>query len=315
MIASLSTGRWAKSMSLAPPVSTLVQSLWRPELPQLVDQEQLLLALPWARVNRVEGSLLRRYPVLLPSGLAAVEANNESFRSNLAGAATVLRAAGVDVLLVKTDLSRDFEYSNFDLVVGDDGWSRALIALRPWGNHTTRYWLEHSKLIFYPPTGPGAHLHRNLNWFDIPLFNTQRLRDRSLPGPTEALRIPGPSDEVRSLLAHALFQNLTLDFADLLRLREILTPGVTADAQVEASQEGWAAGFRGSMQLVHQAIQTLDAGGSIPLPLPLPIVLSVQGGLEHARHLAGVRRLGKAAREVVLRGPLVGRRLVWGRAC
>jgi hypothetical protein len=219
---------------------------------------------------------------------------------------------------VKTDPRRDFEYGNFDLVVGDDGWSAAQRALEPWGERSTRYRLERStKLIVHPASGPAAHLHRWLSWFDLPLMDTERLRAGSRPGPVAGLRVPGPADDYRSLLAHALFQNLAVDLADLLCLRDLLHEAegdgtdLIADASRASDAEGWGQAFRAAHRSVTAALADLDAGRPTRLPLPLPLRTAIRAGTEHARHLARTARPGAAARELALRAPLVVRKLLW----
>ncbi len=269
--------------------------------------------LPWAAANRVAGQALRasRAAADGTTVVEVFESEQASFQRNLASVAQLLTAAGVETLLVKTDLTRDFEYGNFDLVVGDDGWEQAIAALKGWGVREEKFWLEDDKLIVFPADGPAAHLHKNMNWFDIPLFDTPALRSRSVAGPVEGLRVPGASDEVLILLAHCLFQNLTLDFADLLRLRDVLTPEVAVEAVTEADRLGWGRGFRAVLAHVQRTLAALDGGESVVLPTAISARVAVVGGLEHSRHLARTGRLTSALRELALRGPLVLRKLLW----
>ncbi|MFE5941710.1 lipopolysaccharide biosynthesis protein [Streptomyces sp. NPDC056480] len=116
---------------------------------------------------------------------------------------------------------------------------------------------------------------------------------------------PCPSDRLRIWLAHALFQNLTLDLSELLALRSLLHPDVVAEARHEAAREGWSAGGREALDTAVEAMARLDRGQHVPLPLPLPVATSLRAGAEHSGHLLGEGRLRAATREASLRVPLV----------
>lgn len=266
--------------------------------------------LGWASANRVRGLVVRRAVHPDPAEVASLDAARSAFVDGLVEVAARLHDAGVAPLLVKTDLDRDFEYSNVDVVVGDDGWDAARTALRGWGREERRYRLERTKVIVHPPTGTPIHLHRTMSWFDIPLFDTDALRRNAHPSEVAHLLVPDPADELRTLLAHALFQNLTLDLADLLRLRETGTPATRATAASRAATEGWADGFAAVLATVDEVMHALDAGRPVSLPAPLGVSVALRGGLEHARHLLRRGRGAASLREVGLRGPLVWRKLV-----
>ncbi|OKJ64733.1 hypothetical protein AMK27_02245 [Streptomyces sp. CB02009] len=116
---------------------------------------------------------------------------------------------------------------------------------------------------------------------------------------------PCPSDRLRIWLAHALFQNLTLDLSELLALRALLHPDIVAEARHEAAREGWSAGSRQALDTAVDAMARLDRGERVPLPLPLPVTTSLRVGAEHSGHLLGEGRLRAATREASLRVPLV----------
>lgn len=266
------------------------------------------------------------------------------FRRNLVESTERLRAAGIPTVLIKADLAGDYVYGNFDLVVPPGRLWAAQDALDGWYAHRTTYWLERSsKVLLEPPDGPAAHLHGSVSWFGVPVVPTDRLfaraerpEDHDRPnvdvrspvngdvrGPVDGdargpvnghARVradgcswltPCPSDRLRIWLAHALFQNLTLDLSELLALRSLLQPDVVAEAHHEAAREGWCAGGREALDAAVEAMARLDRGAYVPLPLPLPVRTSLRVGAEHSGHLLGEGRLRAATREASLRVPLV----------
>ncbi|MFF3837722.1 lipopolysaccharide biosynthesis protein [Streptomyces sp. NPDC001930] len=217
-----------------------------------------------------------------------------------------------------------------------DGW---------YAHRTTYWLERSTKVLLEPPKGPAAHLHGSVSWFGVPVVPTDRLFARAehvaRPGavnghvnghvngspdgqPREAENCdtandgsahddtdgyawltPCPSDRLRIWLAHALFQNLTLDLSELLALRSLLHPDVVAEARHEAALEGWSAGGRAALTTAVEAMARLDRGEHVPLPLPLPVATSLRVGAEHSGHLLGKGRLRAATREASLRVPLV----------
>ncbi|MFI8962795.1 lipopolysaccharide biosynthesis protein [Streptomyces sp. NPDC053493] len=306
-------------------VRLLVDAVWR-DRPGPATDAELLGALAVARRNQVEGVLARAYPERLAATRAEVAAATGLFRRNLAESTARLRAAGIPAVLIKADLSGDYVYGNFDLVVPDGHWRRAQEALAGWYVRRERYWLERStKVLLDPPSGPAAHLHTSVSWFGVPVVPTDRLFARAAPpngdGRTDARTdgradartdgrgaawlVPCPADRLRIWLAHALFQNLTLDLSELLALRALLTPEVVAEACREAGREGWAAGGGRALDTALDAMARLDRGEPVPLPVPLPVATSLRAGAEHSGHLLGQGRVRAAAREASLRVPLV----------
>ncbi|MEV4940769.1 lipopolysaccharide biosynthesis protein [Streptomyces zaomyceticus] len=317
-------------------VNLLVDAVWRGRVRPAADEE-LLGALAAARRNQVEGRLARAYPRQLAVTLTEVESATELFRRNLVESTDRLRAAGIPTVLIKADLAGDYVYGNFDLVVPPGRLRAAQAALDGWYAHRTTYWLERStKVLLEPPKGPAAHLHGSVSWFGIPVVPTDRLfaRAEHVTRPTTAngrangspdghrrgageidtadpgadgcaWLTPCPSDRLRIWLAHALFQNLTLDLSELLALRSLLHPDIVAEARREAAREGWSAGSRGALGTAVEAMARLDRGEHVPLPLPLPVATSLRVGAEHSGHLLGEGRLRTATREVSLRVPLV----------
>ncbi|MFE0698880.1 lipopolysaccharide biosynthesis protein [Streptomyces sp. NPDC058872] len=286
----------------------LVDAVWRDRVRPAGDEE-LRGALVTARRNQVEGRLARAYPRQLAGTLGEVEDSTALFRRNLVAATERLRAAGIPTVLIKADLSGDYVYGNFDLVVPPGRLREAQEALEGWYAHRETYWLERtSKVLLQPPSGPAAHLHRSVSWFGVPVVPTERLFARAVPpeeGDGCAWLTPCPPDRLRIWLAHALFQNLTLDLSELLALRPLLRPGVLAEAHREASLEGWGTSGREALATAVAAMARLDRGEPVPLPLPLPVRTSLRVGVEHARHLLGSGRVGPAVREAALRVPLV----------
>ncbi|WP_435057897.1 lipopolysaccharide biosynthesis protein [Streptomyces sp. bgisy060] len=285
----------------------LVDAVWRDRV-RPAGEEELRKALVTARHNQVEGRLARAYPRQLAGTLGEVEGATALFRRNLVAATERLRAVGIPTVLIKADLSGDYVYGNFDLVVPPGRLRAAQQALEGWYAHRETYWLERSsKVLLQPPSGPAAHLHGSVSWFGVPVVPTERLFARAVPPEEDgcAWLTPCPPDRLRIWLAHALFQNLALDLSELLALRPLLRPGVLAEAHREASLEGWDAGGREALATAVAAMARLDRGEPVPLPLPLPARTSLRVGVEHARHLLGSGRVGPAVREAALRVPLV----------
>ncbi|MFD3532435.1 lipopolysaccharide biosynthesis protein [Streptomyces sp. NPDC058664] len=299
-------------------VALLVDAVWRGRVRPAGDEE-LLGALAVARRNQVEGRLARAYPGQLAATLAEVENATGLFRRNLVESTGRLRAAGIPTVLIKADLAGDYVYGNFDLVVPPGRLRAAQAALDGWYAHRTTYWLERSsKVLLEPLTGPAAHLHGSVSWFGVPIVPTERLFARAgtpacPEGGTDghdhghgyAWLTPCPADRLRIWLAHALFQNLSLDLSELLALRSLLHPDVLTEARDEAVGEGWCTGGRQVLATAVEAMARLDRGESVPLPLPLPVRTSLRAGAEHSGHLLREGRVRTATREASLRVPLV----------
>jgi hypothetical protein len=284
----------------------LVAAAWADQPSPAAGDATLAAALRLARRNQVEGRLARAYPERLAGELTRVQAAAAAFRRNLLAVAGLLWTAGAQPLLIKADLVEDYVYSNFDLVVGDDRWGAAVDALRSWGTRTSGHWLEPDKLLVHPADGPAAHLHRSVSWFGVPIIPTERLRARARPAGRGDWWVPAPADALRITLAHALFQNLSLDLSELLTLRGLAADGgLVQAARSEAATEGWRRGFDVALAAASAAMDRLDAGETIPLPWPLATRDSLLAGVEHAGHLARRTRLGLAGRELALRVPLL----------
>jgi hypothetical protein len=258
-------------------------------------------ALALARANQVEGALARRHPKLLADELYRVERTTRAFNANLAMATDLLRRHGIEPVLVKCVPEADHVYGNFDLVVGP-ALGAAVAALSDWGVRTSGHRLERSKVLVHPASGPAAHLHREASWWDVPVVDGERLRARARD--SGAWLVPAEVDQLRVWLAHAVFQNLAIDLAELLALRPLLRPDLLAEAAHECGAEGWEQPFRRAAQVAAAAVDALDRGVPVPLPVRLPLAdcLAIGG---HARHLARTGRLPAAVREIALRGPLV----------
>ncbi|MFJ7957780.1 lipopolysaccharide biosynthesis protein [Streptomyces sp. NPDC096319] len=298
----------------------LVDAVWRGRV-RPADDEELRDALAAARRNQVEGRLARAYPRQLAATLDEVKSATGLFRRNLVESTDRLRTAGIPTVLIKADLAGDYVYGNFDLVVPPGRLRAAQSALDGWYAHRTTYWLERtSKVLLEPPDGPAAHLHGSVSWFGVPVVPNERLfarAERPVHAAGEAdgyaWLTPCPSDRLRIWLAHALFQNLTLDLSELLALRPLLRPEVIAEAFREAAREGWSAGGRATLAVAVAAMARLDRGECVPLPLPLPVGTSLRAGAEHSGHLLGAGRVRAATREASLRVPLVMTKKLRGR--
>ncbi|QGV78002.1 lipopolysaccharide biosynthesis protein [Streptomyces ficellus] len=309
---SLLAGRPPSAPAGAETVRLLTDAVWH-GLARRADDQLLRRALVLAQRNRVAGRLARRYPDRLAGPLADADRANDRLRANLAAATGLLTAAGVPAVVIRADADGGHGRDDFDLVVPEDRWSAADRALTGWYRHRSRYWLERSTKVLLEPVdgGPAAHLHRTVSWYGVPVIPTGDLFARAVPHHGDGDRdggrrlVPDPADQLRIRLAHALFRNQTLDLSDLLAIRPLLTPGVTARAQRAAEREGWPLALRAALTAATDAIERLDRGQTVRLPLPLPVPLSLRAGLEHAGGLLRSGRRGPAARELALRVPLV----------
>jgi len=287
-------------MPLRTPLHDVLDAVWPGRTPLDRDSD-LTPALALARANQVQGALARSYPMALAAELRRVEIATAAFDTALTEAAGRLRAHGVDPVLIKCVPGADHVYSNFDLVVGDMV-PDALRALNGWGVRTSRHPFERTKVLVYPRAGPAAHLHREASWWDVPSVDGTLLRSRALD--TGLWLVPARVDELRIWVAHALFQNLAVDLAELLALRPLLEDTLIEQAASDCRREGWERGFRRVVTVVRRVVRVLDDGGAPPVPLRLPMRAS--GALsEHVWHLGATGRPGAAVRESVLRGPLL----------
>jgi len=267
-------------------------------------------ALRLARDNQVQGALARVYPEALAEELARVVEGNAEFRQRLGEAVGRLRQRGVDPVLIKCDPAADFVYSNFDLVVGHDGWAPALAALDGWTRATSRHSLEPDKLIVHPAAGPAAHLHRHASWFGVVAIEAPRLRRRARRDEELGVLRPDPTDELRLLVAHAVFQNLAFDLAELLAIRHTLGEGADPqEARRRCAFDGWGRGFDTAFAVAQRAIEALDRHHPVALPVGLAPLPSLRDGATHAAHLALRGHGAMGLRELALRGPLVGAKL------
>jgi hypothetical protein len=294
--------RNSRSKRSARSLEILIRAVWLDSPPSRVEPSEIEGALRLARRNHVAGRLARAYPKLLPNELARAQEHTAAFRGNLAESTRRLLGAGIQPVLIKAN---DCTYSNFDLVVGDEGWSRAIEALVPWGRRCSRHRAEPGKVLVHPETGPAAHLHREVSWFGVPIVSSQRLAARSVRNGGDTWWVPEPVDELRIILAHAAFQNLALDLSELLSLRGLLQPRFFEEARAEANAEGWGRGFDFVFALALSATRRLDRADVLPLPFPLPVIGSISIGVEHATYLWRVRKRAAAARETALRMPLI----------
>jgi hypothetical protein len=263
--------------------------------------DQLDLALRLARANQVQGALARRYPDVLAAELRRTEEATDALDQALTEAAGILRSHGIDPVLIKYVPGADHVYSNFDLVVGDQ-LTEAVTALAEWGSRVSGHPLEKTKIFIEPPNGPSAHLHQEASWWDVPTVDGAGLRARASEG--RNWLVPAAVDQLRIWIAHALFQNLSLDLSELLALRPLLQMDLVDEAAAACRLEGWERSFRTVVVAADSVVRALDAGACIPVPVPLPVRASVDLR-EHLVHLARTGRGTAAVREAVLRGPLL----------
>jgi hypothetical protein len=287
-----------------PAMSLLTEVIWHGKVPDAAPAA-LERALTLARRNQAEGSLALAYPRQLSHVLAEVRVADELLTRNIRQVANRFQQAGIPSALIKYRESSDCCHSDFDLVVARQHWDVAFTALADWYVHRSTYWLERStKTFLYPPVGPALHLHAAVSWFGVPVLPTERLLACAGMNGHGCLS-PAPADRLQIWLAHALFQELSLNLSQLAAVRELLRPEVITAARDHAGREGWRGAFDGALAVATDAIFCLDGGLPVPLPVALPMPLSVRAGAEHARHLARARNIPMAAREAALRIPLV----------
>lgn len=285
--------------------SLLTEAVWQRNARPASDAE-LQHTLVLARRNKVEGKLARAYPFQLAGTLDEVRSAHQLFLRNVGHVTDRLRAAGIPAVLIKADLSGDYVYANFDLVISEHKWDAAHAALSGWYAHRSSYWLERStKVLLEPSAGPAAHLHTAVSWFGIPVVPTEQLASRAVPDGPSGLLVPRPADQLQIWLAHGLFQNLALDMSELFSIRDLLRPDVIAEARQQAGREGWPAAFSKALATATRAISQLDRGLPVELPAPLTLSASLQVAAEHTVHLLRQRRGRTAVREAALRLPLV----------
>lgn len=285
-----------------PAASLLTDAVWRGKIHRASTPE-LERALALARKNQVEGRLASAYPDRLSPVLAQVRMANHLLMRNLAQVTSVLGQAGIPSVLIKADLPGECVHIDFDLVVPEQQWERAITALAGWYVHRSTYWLERStKAHLYPLVGPALHLHAGVSWFGVPVIPAARLLARASG---HGYLTPAPADQLRIWLAHAVFQNLALDLSELFAVRGLLTSQVIKEASEEAWREGWGHAFGGALAVAESAIDKLDLAVPVSPPIPLPVSLSLPAGAEHAYHQLRAGRAGLAGREAALRLPLI----------
>ncbi len=299
-------GRWREAMKQIrdqPGVSLLIDAVWRGDAHDATNAE-LQCALALARSNHVEGQLARAYPRRLPHVLAEVRTANALYARNLLQVTGRLEEARIPAVLIKGDPC-DCIRNDFDLVVDRQHWGGTFTALAGWYVHSTTYWLERStKALLYPPVGPALHLHTGVSWFGVPVLPAAALLARA-SGNGHGCLSPAPVDELRIWLAHAVFQNLTLDLSELLAVRHLLRPEIIEAGREDATREGWRVGFDGALAAVDTAIDRLDHGIPTRLPVALSASVALRAGAEHAYHLFREGQTRAGAREAALRVPLV----------
>jgi hypothetical protein len=296
----------------------MVAAAWHSRRLPAEGDQLLALSLQLARTQLVERRLLDTYRDSFPaSARRELEAREDMFWSNLSEAARRLRRAGLEAVLIKSGLESvdtglghrrvpAAEYGDFDLVIGADGWNAAHAALEGWGQPDPPHPLEPHKLLLRPGSGPGAHLHRDAEWFGVPVISGTELRARCRPLPgLPGILLPTPADALRLWVAHAVFQNLSFGLSELLEVRRLDEPNTVAEASERAAREGWGVAFGAALALARRAIAELDAGGLPALPLPLPPLSSLLHGWRHAGRLLVSGRGRPALRELVLRPALV----------
>jgi hypothetical protein len=297
------------------PLSVVVAAAWQGEPVVGVSDELLGQAWAVARPHLVQGWIACAYGDRLPAALR-VEARHrrDRWESNLEHTARILKSARVTPVLIKSSLEErtedderplaSIEYGDIDLVVGGDGWARAISALQTWGAVEPASWLEPHKVMVRPTRGPAAHLHRDVEWFGIPAIGFEALRAAAHRS-GDGLLLPSREIAILLLIGHAVFQTLELTLSDLVELRRLSGLEFEADAQRVACDWGWGDAFRFAMQRAEIAMTALDGGKRVALPVSLAGGQSLVDGWRHAAHLARSGLALTALREAVLRPCLV----------
>ena len=297
------------------PYDVLVAAVWRGEDVR-ADDRTLRHAFALAARNQVEGAFANVFRDRLREELAGAQSADRAFRRNLEEACTLLRRRGIEPILIKAPPQDLYTYGNFDLVVGEENWTEAIESLRTWARRFSTHPLERTKLLAWPESGPAAHLHQSVSWFDVPVIDAEALRVGAIEDSRVPALLPSDVDELRILLAHAMFQNLALDLAELLRFRRLLGTQVSvADATRRAEAEGWCRAFERAFRFAADTVGALDAGRLIRLPAPVPVFDAVAAGFEHAVNLVRRGNTFSGAREALLRLVLVTakrRRMIFG---
>ncbi|MEP7105924.1 MAG: hypothetical protein ABI838_08765 [Chloroflexota bacterium] len=298
----------------------MIAAAWHGQALPDVPDRVLALSQRLARRHMVERQLLGTYRARFPaSAHRDIEAQAAMLSVNLGEAACRLRQAGVGAVLIKSGLEAAgmnasggktgpiaAEYGDFDLVVGAEGWNAAWAALEGWGRRKPPHALEPHKVLVEPERGPGAHLHRDAEWFGVQVIQARDLHARGRPLREPAgLLVPIPADELRLWVAHAVFQNLAFDLSEMLEIRRLADPEIVAEATELAAREGWGGAFTDALSRARRAIVELDAGYLPTLPVPLPPLPSLLHGWRHAAHLLGAGFGGSALREIALRPALI----------
>lgn len=298
-------------------IRVMVTATWHHRPLPAVSETALALSRRLARSHLVERHLLDTYPERFPpAARGLLDAHERDLWTNLGEAACRLSAAGIQAILIKSGLEGRaraeraaplaVEYGDFDLVVGAEGWRAARTALNGWGKPERPAVLEPHKLMVRPRRGPGAHLHRDAEWFGVMVTPAASLQARSRPlAGVPGLLLPTPAEALRVWIAHAVFQNLSVDLCELLEIRRLADPATVAAAREVATREGWGRAFGEVLARAFRAMRDLDAGWAPPLPVQLPAVPSLLDGWRHAGRLLGAGLYQAALREFGLRPALV----------
>jgi hypothetical protein len=290
---------------IAPPAHIIVAAAaWHRRRLDNVDARTLELATAIARRNQVLERLATVYPEFLSTQLRELRAHSHLLNTNIQEVARLLSAAGIRAVLIKASKPPGSEYSNFDVVVGRRGWVAAREALREWTRGSTRYWLETDKLLLHPSSGPAAHLHKDVSWFGVVIIKGDALLERAEASNGELLW-PAAADALRIYLAHAAFQNLSFDLAELIELKGLVTPENEAVAFQAAKHEGWEATFASTLLTAKTAIARLNRSRPLRLPIPLPLHVAALAGAEHGCRTLLREKSLSGAREMALRAPLI----------
>jgi hypothetical protein len=256
---------------------------------------------------------LREPTQLHTSGRSYSERERE-YLSTLYEAGRRLALVGVEAIVIKSGLEAralgaEMElagagYGDIDLVVGEDGWNHALLALEEWGRVEGCGWLEPNKRMLRLEHGPDVHLHRDAEWFGVVAISARDLRRLSAPWQA-GLLLPVREAALCVLLGHAVFQNLSFDLPDLLEVDWLADERTCATAERLTRNWGWGRAFAAALDVARSELRRVRSGQRPRLPVRLPISRSLRDGCTHAAYLASSGDRRAAIRELILRPALV----------
>lgn len=248
--------------------SMLVDAIWWDDARKRSDDE-LREMLAVARTNHVEGKLAQAYPEQLADVRYEIQGAMHLHAKILDMAATRLRRERIPAVLIETEARGHSFPRKIDIVIPRRYWNAAT---RAFPEFYFSYKQQQDMIILQPPAGQGLHIYPDLTWLGISFLSTNRLVSRAVRS-NDGILVPSPTDHLRIILGHGLFQRRDLNLSQLLVLWHLMSrPTVVMAANAEASQERWLGEFKEMLSLAGNAINRMDQGEEITLPVPLPVL-------------------------------------------